>query len=102
MSDEEPLPDGPLTPEEQAIVASLSTEFTQRIDSALLAQAKSSWRKVAMLVALTMMDPELGAPGLPDIYYANRVKKLVEAGLLESAGNLDYMRYSEVRLPASK
>jgi len=37
--------------------------------------------------------------GLPDLYYAQRVKSLVSRGLLIAEGNLDYMRYSEVRLP---
>jgi len=46
-----------------------------------------------------MMDPEVRVPGLPDLYYANRVRVLVERGLLVAEGNLDYMRYSEVRLP---
>ncbi len=36
--------------------------------------------------------------GVPDIYYSERIRKLVEKGVLEAAGNLHYMRYSEVRL----
>ena len=38
-------------------------------------------------------------PDVPDIYYAQRVRHLVEIGKLESQGDLHYMRYSEVRLP---
>ena len=38
-------------------------------------------------------------PNIPDIYYAQRVRRLVAVGELESQGNLEYMRYSEVRLP---
>ena len=41
-----------------------------------------------------------GFPNIPDIYYAQRVRRLVAVGELESQGNLEYMRYSEVRLPA--
>ena len=37
--------------------------------------------------------------GIPDVFYAQRVRKLVEDGHLEAQGNLAYMRYSEVRLP---
>ena len=40
-------------------------------------------------------------PDVPDIYYAQRVRHLVEVGKLESQGDLHYMRYSEVRLPGS-
>ncbi len=36
--------------------------------------------------------------GVPDVYFALRVRNLVDKGLVESTGNLDYMRYSEVRL----
>jgi hypothetical protein len=36
---------------------------------------------------------------VPDVFYSQRAKALVENGLLESQGNLDFMRYSEVRLP---
>jgi hypothetical protein len=99
MSEEQRRPDGPLTPEQEAVVASLSADFVRQVDAALLSQAGVAWRKVAMLVGLTMMDSALRVPGLPDTFYAMRVRKLVEAGMLEAEGNLDYMRFSEVRLP---
>lgn len=99
MSDGQEQPDPPLTPEQEVIVASLSGEFLRKVDSALLSHAKHSWRKVAMLVGLAMMDPDLKVAGLPDLFFSKRVRGLVEAGLLQSAGNLDFMRYSEVRLP---
>jgi hypothetical protein len=92
-------PDPPLSPEEQAVAASLSSEMVERIDRTLLSHAKARGRKVAMLVGLTMSDPHVRVPGLPDLYYAQRVKLLVLRGLLIAEGNLDYMRYSEVRLP---
>ena len=93
--------DGPdvMTPEEQAIATSLSPDFVKRIDSALLSHARPHSRKVAMLVGTVMMEKALTVPGLPDAYYATRVKALVAQGLLLAEGNLDYMRYSEVRLP---
>ena len=78
---------------------SLSSELVTKIDAALLSHAKKTLRKVAMLVGLTMMDTALRVPGLPDVFYAQRVKALVHRGLLVAVGNLDYMRYSEVRLP---
>lgn len=92
-------PDGPMSPEQRAIADSLSADMVEKIDAALLSQAKERNRKVAMIVGMTMMDKKLCVPGLPDLYYAERVKKLVEKGLLVAEGNLDYMRYSEVRLP---
>ena len=48
------------------------------------------------------MDAALRIPNLPDIFYSQRVRKLVELGFLESEGNLDFMCFSEVRLPVKK
>ena len=93
-------PDGPLSAEQQAIASLLSPEFVARIDAALLGHARPHWRKVAMVVGLTMRDSSLRIPGLPDIFYAQRVKDLVSRGLLVADGNLEFMRYSEVRLSA--
>ncbi|HKB60057.1 MAG TPA: DUF3658 domain-containing protein [Gallionellaceae bacterium] len=97
-NDDDP-PDGEMTSEEARIAASLSGEMVQKIDACLLSHAKIRERKVAMIVGLAMMDKSLRVPGLPDLFYRDRVKSLVARGLLLSEGNLDYMRYSEVRLP---
>ena len=71
----------------------------RRIDATLLSHARKTNRKIAMLVGLTMMDPSIRVPGLPDIFYAQRIRMLVDKGLLLAEGSLGYMRYSEVRLP---
>lgn len=42
---------------------------------------------------------QTGMSGLPDVFYAQRIKALVQRGALVSEGNLNYMSYSEVRLP---
>ena len=96
---DETLPDPPLNPEERAIVDSLDGKFLEKVDEILLSHAKKSERKVAMIVGLAMGNNEIRIPGLPDVFYAQRVKKLVEAGKLVAEGNLEFMRYSEVRLP---
>jgi hypothetical protein len=88
-----------LTPQEQAVADALSLDLLRRIDAALLSHARRTNRKVAMLVGLTMGDPSLRVPGLPDVFYAQRVRMLVDRGLLLAEGSLGYMRYSEVRLP---
>jgi Protein of unknown function len=94
-----PEPDPDLTRQEKELVAKLSREMIEEIDMLLLSHAQHNWRKVAMLVGLTMMDLKNRPRGIPDIFYAQRVRKLVEEGRLESQGNLQYMRFSEVRLP---
>jgi hypothetical protein len=91
-------PDPALTPEEEARVAQLNDDQVRSIDEALLSNACSNWRKIARVVGTTMMGIEnLG--GIPDLYFAHRVRNLVEAGRLESQGNLSCMGIGEVRLP---
>jgi len=94
-------PDPELSPDELARVAQLTESDVMRIDAVLVAAASVNWRKVARIVGTAMNEPTR-LPGVPDIYYAERVRKLVEAGRLESQGNLGYMRYSEVRLPIQR
>jgi hypothetical protein len=45
------------------------------------------------------MDLQKEFPDIPDAFYLLRIKHFAESGLIESAGNLNRMRYSEVRLP---
>jgi hypothetical protein len=68
------------------------------IDRLLLAQSATTWRKVARIVGMTIGELSERFPNIPDVYYAQRVRRLVAVGELESQGNLEYMRYSEVRL----
>jgi len=100
--EETPDPDRDLTDEEKAIAANLSEKNLDVIDQQLLSNAKPTWRKVAMLVGLAMGDLPDRVVGIPDVFYAQRVRTLVERGLLEAQGNLQYMRFSEVRLPSSE
>ncbi|HNP36028.1 MAG TPA: DUF3658 domain-containing protein [Woeseiaceae bacterium] len=96
-------PDGPLSPSQLAMVEKLTDEQIEDIDNSLLESCPDRWRKVAAVVGITMtryMKDKY--PGVPDIFYAQRVRALVEKGILESSGNLDYMRYSEVRLAKDK
>ena len=93
-------PDRELSDHERELVARLTTEDLAAIDEALLHRAAQHWRKVAALVANALEEMEHRLPDLPDVYYAQRVRQLVEAGVLESQGNLARMRSSEVRLTA--
>jgi hypothetical protein len=92
-------PDPPLSPDEARVAASLSADFVAKVDAELLSRVSAKYRKVAMVVGSAMSNPAIRVPGLPDIYYAQRVKALVARGALLAEGNLDFMRYSEVRLP---
>lgn len=91
-------PDTLLDPDELEAVDRLTPAVIQRIDDALLADCASTWRKVARIVGTAMMQLSKELPDVPDGFYGTRVIALVNEGRLESQGNLDYMRYSEVRL----
>jgi hypothetical protein len=96
VQEPEPLP--PLSPKELAFVSRLTDNDLRFIDEALLAEADLQWRKVARVIGRAMSRPT-HVQGVPDVFYAQRVRRLVEAGQLESQGNLAYLRFSEVRLP---
>jgi beta-lactamase superfamily II metal-dependent hydrolase len=95
---EVPEPDPDLTEDEKKIVDKLSQEEIQEIDDVLMSHAHYNWRKVAMIVGLTWNDLKSRERGIPDTFYAQRIRKLVEEGRLESQGNLQFMRFSEVTL----
>jgi hypothetical protein len=99
VTEEIPKPDPPLTPEQKVKVAQLSEAEIRSIDEALLSNACHRWRKIARVVGTTMSSLTNRIQGIPDLFYSQRVRKLVEDGRLESQGNLAYMRFSEVRLP---
>ena len=77
----------------------LTAAELERIDKHLLSEASHSWRKVARVVGRTMDALHDEFPGIPDVFYSHRIKHLVKSAALEAAGNLDRMRFCEVRLP---
>lgn len=90
-------PDPPLSAQQRSYVQTLTTKQLGRIDTVLRSHVPERWRKVAMVIALAMEDLADEIPGIPDVYCAERIKGLVGSGLLEAQGDLDRMRYSEVR-----
>ena len=99
MTTDELEPDPPLSPEELHAVSALGAGELAEVDRALLRHATARWRKVAFVVASAMSDSACEEVKLPDIFFAQRVRELVNLGALEASGNLGYMRFSEVRLP---
>ncbi len=99
MSNEVPEANPPLSPEEASAVAMLTPTEIEFIDATILSCARARWQKVAMVVSRTEKNLETRYPRLSYIYYALRIQDLTGRGRLESQGDLDYMRFSEVRLP---
>ncbi|MDI1242203.1 MAG: DUF3658 domain-containing protein [bacterium] len=88
-----------MSPEQQARVDQLTAEAIEVIDQTLLSNASHQFRKVARTVGTTMMNAPPHQQGIPDLFYAQRIQHLVATGQLESQGDLNSMRFSEVRLP---
>jgi hypothetical protein len=99
MDDEVSVLDLELGPAERVAAASLSPEDLRYIDRTILSHAGTRWRKVVMLVSLTMRDLRPRHPELTDVFYVHRLAALVAARQLEAKGNISYMRLSEVKLP---
>ena len=94
-----PIANPPLTVEERAVAMALSASELDEIDQTLMSHSLNQWRKVAMVVIKTLNEMSSRHPRLTDLFYAERLQELVARGMLESHGNLAYMRFSEVRLP---
>jgi hypothetical protein len=89
-----------LSEEEELLITSLPKELIARIDAALLAKAESRFRKVALIVG-SVPDAVPDLPkDLPRNFYAQRIARLVDAGLMESRGDLRRSGFSEVRIPS--
>ncbi|MFM0714971.1 DUF3658 domain-containing protein [Paraburkholderia strydomiana] len=97
--DDDDADDPPLTAAQQAAADRLSEADLRTIDAALLRNLTGNYRKVALIVSLGMGSDTSFYPDIIDVFYAQRIKLMVARGLIESVGNLNRMRYSEVRLP---
>lgn len=87
-----------LTSEQLQAVGTLSTTEIDAIDTALMAEVTDRWQKIARVIARAMDALGDGRrAGVPDVYFAERVRELERRGLIESVGNTRRMRFSEVR-----
>jgi Protein of unknown function len=91
-------PDSALSSEELAAIEILSIEELKTVDDFIIANCKKEYRKVAMVAGAAFLHFKDMFTNLSPIFYSERIKMLVLAGILESEGNLNYMRYSEIRL----
>ena len=84
-----------------ARIGALAPSELEEIDRALQAAASEHFQSVAVLVATAMAKVSERLPSIPDVFYAQRVIRLVKLEQLEAHGDLERMQYSEVRLPHS-
>ena len=98
---DEEVPDLLPSQRDLAAVGALAASELDEIDQALLAAAGPRNRKVAMVVATVLRQLAARFPAIPDVFYAQRIIRLVKLRQLEGYGDLGRMRWSEVRLPHS-
>jgi hypothetical protein len=93
MGPDELEPDPPLTAQQRERVAQLTDKDLALIDQTLLGNASVQWRKMARVVGGSMfcLDPRI--VGIPDLFYAERVIRLIDEGVLESQGDIRRMRF---------
>lgn len=92
-------PDAPMNADQQARADALTPDQLEAIDRELLRASDVQWRKVARVVGTVMTSKWSGKPErIADVFYAQRVARLVRLGRLEAHGDLARMRFSEVRL----
>lgn len=92
------LSDPHLTQAQQAQADQLSEIDLQKIDTAIVSNVRADLsRKVALVIGLSMNRFSEKHPNLPDVFFSDRIRQLANRGLLEVFGDLNRMRYSEIR-----
>ncbi len=92
-------PDPGLTTEQLEQVSRLTNQELENLDAALFQQLGRKWQKAAKVIGIVMMEASSSTSDLPDVFYLQRLAKLVEQGKAISQGDLKYMQFSEVKLP---
>ena len=94
---EKPPPDPKLNEEQRSLVEKLTESQLAEIDRALLQNVSGRWQKMAKIVGVTMSRLEDRVPGIPDIFYAERLREFIRSGEIEAEGYIQSMRYCELR-----
>jgi hypothetical protein len=89
--------DSKLNADQVKAVENLTKNEVDEIDRILFQYTNNKWQKIAYVVASAMKELTIHHKGIPDLYFAQRVRRMVADGTLESQGLLENMRYSEVR-----
>jgi len=74
---------------------------SQLIDDLLLSHMTLRWQKVAMVIGTIMLDHKQDLLAVDHGFLTERIKLLVDTGRCEAQGNLNQIRFSEIRLPHS-
>ena len=69
-----------------------------KIDDLILSNVKNYWKKIAMVVAKSANNLQMEQIEYTTELIAERINTLIENGVLESRGNVENWRRSEIRL----
>jgi len=86
------------TEDEIAKMQAATPAEAQAVDDLILNQCSEHFRKVAMVAGTLLLEFDARFPHLPLAYVLARMQELEDAGAVEIAGNVWYMRHSEIRL----
>lgn len=80
------------------VLATSQMSSAPKIDALILSHTMDRWRKVAFVIATVLIEGGDDFADVDDSFVAQRVKYLVKEGRIESRGDPNQMRYSEIRL----
>ncbi len=87
-----------MTNEQKEFINHISKEKLQEIDNTILSLVKDDYVKVARVIADIYSNRDMHIDGVNDILYLERIKLMVKKGLLEAQGDLNSIRFSEIKL----
>ena len=85
--------------DDYGLIDELTVDQLRGIDAALMSLATVKPGKVAAIIGRTMVASPAHVPGLPDYFYLERVRLLVESGELRALGDVEDLMKCEVLLP---
>ena len=91
--------DSVITEQDINYLKSLSVEALSAIDSVICSHTTGHWKKIAMVISKSYRELEGKDPKLTYEQLLSRLHHLINSGKLSSQGNINVMRFSEVKRP---
>ncbi len=89
--------DDEITVEERILIKKLRPEDISLIDKTIHSNITELFRKTARVVADVSDELKERYPEITYLFYSERIRLMVKRGIVESQGDLNMMRYSEIK-----
>ncbi|MDO6721636.1 DUF3658 domain-containing protein [Psychrosphaera sp. 1_MG-2023] len=86
-----------ITEDDLAYLQTLSPELLEKVDSLLYAKTSERWSKIAMVISKANKEVKILDPNITYDQLLSRLHIIIKSGKLSSQGNINIMRFSEVR-----